>query len=261
MFDGIEECGDNAVMREDDQYRGPKEPVAVFYGYEGNLPRIMEDYRAAGLKAVFIDMGYWGRRHGGRYTGYHKVSVNDRHPTAYFQEVDRSDRRVRGFGLKIKPWRDAGKYILLAGMSGRNAESIGIPPNEWEFRAVEEIRKHTDRPILYRPKPSWRAARKIHGTRHSPPEVSIHDALTDCHAVVTHHSNAAIDGLIAGVPAFCWEGVATPMALQDLSQIETPYLPEGREQWAANIAWCQWSVNEMRSGAAWRHLKNAGLVP
>jgi len=82
-----------------------------------------------------------------------------------------------------------------------------------------------------------------------------------CHAVVTHHSNIAIDALVNGVPAFCWSGAATCMSLQDLAQIEKPLRPPAREQWLANIAWCQWTVGEMASGAMWRQLKLDGMVP
>jgi len=83
----------------------------------------------------------------------------------------------------------------------------------------------------------------------------------DCHAIVTHHSNVAIDGLFAGVPGFCFDGAAKCMTLQDLSQIEKPIRPPGRLQWLANVAWCQWDINEIRSGAMWRFLGSEGLIP
>ena len=85
-------------------------------------------------------------------------------------------------------------------------------------------------------------------------------ALKGAWAVVTHHSNVAVDGLLQGIPAFCWQGVAAPLSSQDLTKIETPVYPDGREQWTADIAWCQWSIAEMKAGLPWLHLKSEGLI-
>jgi len=43
------------------------------------------------------------------------------------------------------------------------------------------------------------------------------------------------------------------MGLTDLSSIETPVYPD-RDKWLAHLAYCQFSFEEMRSGAAWRML-------
>lgn len=263
MQAGIEACGDTPVVRMDYEYPGIEsaEPVAVFYGYENNTPRIMDEYISSGRKAVFIDLGYWGRRDGGRYNGFHKIAVNARHPTEYFQANQHDAKRAQRFELKVHPWRGEGRHILVAGMSDRCALSIGMQPEEWERAAIEELKRHTSRPIVYRPKPSWRTAEPIEGAEFSSQNEPLRAALKNCHAVVTHHSNVAVDGLVLGIPAFAWDGVAKPMALQDLSRIETPVFPEGREQWIADIAYCQWNADEMRSGAAWKHLKRDGLIP
>ena len=220
----------------------------------------MADYVKSGRKVVFVDLGYWGRRHGGRFRGFHKISVDARHPTKYLMTRDRDASRLRRFGVVVKPWRERGDHIVLAGMSLKSAKSYGFKAEEWERNAVAELRKHTDRPIIYRPKPSWLEATHIPTTtmqRTALPD----QALQNCHAVVTHHSNVAVDALAAGVPAFCMDGVAVPMSLQKRHEIENPIFPKGREQWLANIAWSQWSVDEMESGAMWRHLKAEGLIP
>ncbi len=235
--------------------------IAVFYGMSGRLPRVMKDYKKSGATAVYIDLGYWGRRDGGRLAGYHKVSVNDRHPTAYFQSVRHPTDRLSKFRIKIKPWRRSGKQILIAGMSGKGAISQKFQPGEWESLAVEDIKRYSKRPIIFRPKPSCRYGIKIPGCPVSPADQRIVDALHNCHAVVTHHSNAAVDAILEGIPAFAIRGVATPLALDDLSKIEEPLYPDGREQWAADIAYCQWNLNEMATGQVWRHLKSEGLIP
>lgn len=257
MYAGIRAMGHRARLLPETAYQGPEHDVAVFYGYTATLRRVMADYRASGRKAVYIDLGYWGRE-GQR--GYHKVVVNARHPTEYFQNRKHDDSRLGRFGLSPKRWRE-GRHILLAGMGDKAAGAEGFRVEAFERDAIAALRHVTDRPIIYRPKPSWLMAQPIDGTIYSPKSHDLNAIMAGAHAVVTHHSNVAVEGLIAGVPAFCWKGVATPLALQDLARIEVPLYPDGREQWAADVAWTQWSIDEMDRGLAWRYLKDEGLVP
>ena len=257
---GIRAAGDRACVMHDGAYDGPRYDVAVFYGFEKNMPRIMREYVAAGRRVVFVDLGYWGRRRGGRWGGFHKIAIDGRHPTEQIRKAKYPHDRLRAFNIRCKPYRKTGKHILVAGMSGRAAESVGLAPGAWEAQAIATLRQHTDRPILYRPKPSWKEAQPIPGSIWSAPAQPLDSVLRDAWAVVSHHSNVAIDGLIEGIPAFCEDGPATLMGQNNLAKIERPIYPDGREQWLANLAYCQWNVVEMENGTAWRHLKHAGLL-
>lgn len=262
MAEGIAKIGDCPIVIDETTYRTPDFKIAVFYGLAGNLKRAFDEYKVGGRKVVFIDLGFWDRRlkNKNRYEGYHKISINDRHPTTYFQNRAHAADRIARFNLTVQPWRTSGRYILLAGMSAKSSWVEGFAAEEWERSAVKQLAAVTDRPIIYRPKPSCPNARPIKGTRWSPREEELESLLKDCHAVVTHHSNVAVEGLTAGVPAFCWDGVAKPMSLQEFGKIDQPLHPEGREQWLADIAYAQWNLEEMREGLPWRHLKDEGLV-
>lgn len=235
----------------------------VFYGLEGHLPQLF----AAAIeesRAVYIDLGYWGRREGGRYQGFHKVSVNARHPSAYYRFPAHAGDRFRKFGIPVDGWhwrgaRVTGK-IILAGMGAKGAAAEGFGPQEWERAAVEAMRPFTSREIIYRPKPSDPLAAPIPGTTFSKKTMPVEELFSDAWAVVTHHSNVAVDALLAGIPVFCWGGVAREMGLQDFARIEDPHYPEDRAQWAADIAYTQWSVPEMAAGHCWQHLKSDALV-
>jgi len=145
-------------------------------------------------------------------------------------------------------------------MGAKAADCEGFATHEWELGAVATLKQHTDRPIIYRPKPSWRNPEPIDGTIFSPRTQPLLDVLEGCHAVVSHHSNVCIDAILEGVPSFCAQGVALPMSRSDLSQIESPIYPDGREQWAADIAYTQWRPDEMRDGLVWRYLKDEGII-
>jgi hypothetical protein len=259
MLKGIAAAGDRPRRIMESHYTGVDAAHAVMYGLEGQAPRIFRDYQRAG-RLVFVDLGYWGRREGGRWTGYHKVVVNERHPTAYFQRRKHAPDRAARLDVRAKPWRTGGSHVLLCGMSDKGAQACGFAPEQWERETIRALRQVTDRPILYRPKPSWYGARPLPGTNYSPREDTFEQALHDAWCVVSHHSNCNVDGLLAGVPSFCVEGVAAPLSETNLARIETPRRPEGREQWIADLAYTQWTVDEIAQGKAWRHLKDEGLL-
>lgn len=217
---------------------------------------MFEDYRAK-RKVVYADLGYFGRRDGGRWSGFHKLAVNDRHPW-YFKSGKSDPSRFRRLNVPILPWRK-GRHVIVAGMSDKGALAEGYQPNEWEQWAIAEVRKHTDRPIVYRPKPSWKGAKRLHGAEYQV-DAQLHTALLDAHAVVCHHSNVAVEAIVAGVPAFVWGGVAKGMGLQDLASIESPFYPENREDWCNRLAWTQWNIAELGTAEPWLHLKGEGLI-
>lgn len=252
-------------------YTGIVSDVAIFYGFDGSryslLKKAFDDYKAAGKKAIYVDLGYFNNKaiHG-RY-GYHRFAVNDRHPTAYFQNVKHSADRFKVHSRNIDPWNGRGRNILICGMSQKCAEFEGYRFEQWEREAIEKIQAVTDRPIIYRPKPRNKDERQyppIEGVEYSDPsKVKIDAELKNSWAVVSHHSNAGMDALLAGVPCFQDEGVGLALGRSNLALIEQPICPDDgeRRQFAYDVAYCQFNRTEMHNGTAWRHFKDEGLVP
>lgn len=241
-------------------YRGrPEHDVAIFYGLAAGLDRILRDYQASRRKAVYIDLGYWNRRKRTRWDGFHKMAVNSRHPTDYLMNRPHNAHRFERHGVQIRPWRENGTHILVAGMSAKAAAAEGLQAHQWERATINRLRELTDRPIVYRPKPSWAEAKPLEGSIFDS-TTPLDEALLNCHAVVTHHSNVAVDALLAGVPCICPGGAASLLSAHALEDIENPPMPDGREQWAFNLAWTQWSVDEMAAGLAFRYLVDEELV-
>lgn len=263
MARGVRAAGDLVSVVPATRAGSPSHDVAIFYGLAGRLKNVLREYGESRKRhAVYIDLGYWGRKAGGRFLGYHKVAVDSRHPTDYFQRVAHPGDRAAALGLKVEPWREKGEHILVAGMGPKGAAAEGFFPGQWEARTIAMLRKHTKRPIIYRPKPNYRIARPIPGAEFDAPAdgVPLADRLRNAHAVVVNHSNVAVEALLAGVPVFAAKGAASVMGLSDLSRIEEPIFPDGREQWMADLAYTQFNVKEMGAGVAWRHLKKEGLV-
>lgn len=264
MMRGIRRCGlDRVSLLLEHEYSGaPVSDVAVFYGASGRLREVMDDYINAGKKALYIDLGYWGRHHGGRRQGYHKIVLNGRHPTPYYRRIKHSTDRWSKFGIKVQPWKSRpGGAVLIAGISAKGARFEGFEPMEWERAAIGSIRCVTDRPIIYRPKPTCKEAMPIAGVGYSPPGEMLDVALSKTAVVVSHHSNTNIEAILSGVCSCTSEGVAVDQSQADLSRIEDFVKREDREQWVADIAYTQWNVAEMCAGKPWVWLKNEGLIP
>ena len=128
---------------------------------------------------------------------------------------------------------------------------------DWDRNTVEELRKYTNRPILYRPKPSDKHPLDIEGATTVDSSLPLMAHLRGAHAVVTHHSNVGCDALLEGIPVFSRYGPARYMS-NPLQMIEEPLYSE-RKPFFNRLAYCQWSLSEMSSGQAWDWLRNFHL--
>ena len=89
-------------------------------------------------------------------------------------------------------------------------------------------------------------------------EGHIEDWLKNAHCLVTYGSCTSVNALLAGVPAICLgPNPARPVCSRSLDDIENPPFPRERKLriWLNNLAWCQWSAKEFRSGEAWDFLE------
>lgn len=225
--------------------------MAIIYGMGPGHKEAFDRLRAEGKNVLVIDLGYWRRHYTLEGSTCYKVCVNHWHPTELLPVMDMPPNRFQKMSMPIAPWRKTGDYILLPGMGQKSYVLYQYPEMSWDLWAAKEIRKYTDRPIIYRPKPSWKNAPPIPDTIYSPPGEPLDEILDKTWAVVNHHSNVGIDALLRGVPVFSWEGAAKHWSSDDLSKIETPYYPTNREKLFHNLAYFNWSIDEIRGGECW----------
>lgn len=242
-------------------YDGVRFDIACFYGFDMGMEKIFADYRAEGRPVLYIDLGYFGRRAFGRYYGYHKIILNGRHPVEYHRRFKHPSDRAKRLGLEIRPWQPEGQNIILCGMSDRAAKVVGYGAEEWERLAVKQLKAVTDRPIIYRPKPSWKGATTIPGTIHGDPMVPLFTALQGAFSLVTYNSNAAIEALMWGYPIVSVEGIASELGQTDPLNVERPRRDGDRQGLLNDLSYVQWTVAEMAEGLPWAHMRNEGLIP
>jgi len=259
MVAGARAQGETVDILSEKQYKkdhADTYDAAIFWGYVEIMQTIMNDFNAREKPVVYLDLAYWERG------THYKVSIGARHPTKYFQNFPHNDSRLQRWGVKLESkWVDDGT-ILLVGMGPKAAWAEKQEPVEsWEKNAIANLKRCTDRPIIYRPKPSQHYGKPIAGTTFDV-TTPLEKALRSSWATVTHHSNVAVEGVVLGVPTFAWSGVAVPMGLQDFGCIEVPYRPDidTVQEWLNDVSYCQWSMDEMKDGTCWRHLRSEGLV-
>jgi hypothetical protein len=235
----------------------------VFEAFEHSL-------RAAGHTVCESDievgslMGINKDRHGIK-RGTWKVGLNGINRDAYFGPCNNNDDRHRLLGLSLKPWRTHGEYILICGQHDKSLQWQGMPSmSNWFMQTYREIRKHTDRPIIFRPHPRCRLPHIELGLknvyRQEPKDRWSYDdydmGFDDVHCTISYSSNPGIHSILNGVPAF----VGTSSLAYDvgndidfLHDVEAPLMPN-RQQWLNDYAHTEWTVQEITAGIPLKNL-------
>ena len=213
---------------------------AFFYGVVPATRDAFNLTRANGCHWYYADNSYFDR---GRQA-YYRITRNAFQVSGFCAP---NFSRFDALGARIKPWRATGSHIVVCEQSAAFMELCGYGSG-WLDHVVTSIKAHTDRPVRIR---RWiRDKAKLAET--------LRVDLADAWAMVCHMSSAANEALLQGVPTFVTgECAASPMSLSDLSKIESPAMNDGREVWAAGLAANQWTVEEIKSGDAWRSLNGS----
>ena len=195
-----------------------------------------------------------------------KVGLNGINRDAYFGPNNNDDARVLSLGLTLKPWRTSGEFILIAGQHDKSLQWQNMSRmSNWFLETYDEIRKHTERPILFRPHPRCRLEQIERGLEHvyrqEPQHVnSTYDDFDidfdNLWATISYSSNPGIHSCVNGVPAF----VSTHSLAYDvgndidfLYDIENPLLPD-RTQWLNDYAHTEYTLEEISQGIPLKNL-------
>ena len=162
-----------------------------------------------------------------------KVGLNGINRAAYFSEPGNDGSRANHLGLVCKPWRSNGDFILICGQHDKSVQWQNMPTmSNWFLKTYEEIRKHTQRPIIFRPHPRCPLLAIEHDfkdvKRQTPKQIqNTYDdfdmQFDNIWATVSWSSNPGIHSVINGVPAFTGpSSLAFDVAEQNLRNIDNP---------------------------------------
>ena len=230
----------------------------LFHGRMSSNRPIYEYYTRTSKKVIVLEVG--GIKRGTTW----KVGLNGINRDAYFGPSGMDNSRAVQQGLSIKPWRKDGEYILICGQHNKSLQWRDMPSmSNWFLNTYDTIRKHTDRPIIFRPHPRCRLEHIESGLKYVYRQEPRHlegtyddfdMAFDNIFCTISWSSNPGIHSVINGVPAFVGpSSLAYDVAGHDINLIEYPQTPD-RTQWINDYAWTEFTVEEIAAGIPLKRL-------
>lgn len=226
----------------------------LFNGRMAENKAVWEHYRNNNRNVIVLEVG--GIHRGTTW----KVGVNGINRSAYFGSNNNDQQRATELGLNLTPWQDQGEHILICGQHNKSLQWQNQPSmGNWFLQTYKSIRKHTKRPIIFRPHPRCRLPEIEKGLKHVYREIpqpvsNTYDdfdmKFKNTWATINWSSNPGIHSVIQGVPAFTSNhSLAYDVAndIDFLHDIENPYKPD-RRQWLNDYAWTEFTVEEIAKG-------------
>jgi hypothetical protein len=240
-----EGSGDSVTSYDDFVYESSNDPIVLRGILKTKLiKRCWQDNRTF----YYFDTGYFGNEisatnpNGHKF--WHRIVKNN---LQHGEIITRPDDRWLRLGKTISSWKPPGRKIIIAAPDEKPCKFYGINLEQWLEETVNTIKQHTDRPIVIRQRPADRIDRK----QNIPLVAALQD---DVFALVTFNSVASTEAILNGIPAFTLApaNASSPVSLQDLTKIETPYYPDRDKlyAWACHLAYGQFHTEELRNGTA-----------
>ena len=268
----------------------PTAPIGCMFGYggsnqmhhtKGRRRDLVERAKKKGIKIITFDGGLlssFGNVHGDKH--HWRVSLFSPMNNGDFlsdnSPPDRWEAAKTRWNVKSEPWRksDQEDPILFVLQPKDNWSMNNLDPIEWFNGVYEKLRPMTDRKFIVRPHPNH-VAHIEERIKEFPDDVEVivgqkffqgdekkyyrfhfQEAISNCHAVVTHNSTAGVDSCVRGIPTFNTSDLAIswPVANKDLNNIETPEYPD-RTQWLNDLGYKLWSEKEIRNGTVFKRFK------
>jgi hypothetical protein len=210
---------------------------------------VIEEQRRRKLGVIVLETGYIKRGDG--LDNYYAAGFGGLNGRANFRNKGMPDDRFKALGVGLKPYRN-GDHVLLCAQVPWDASVDHVDYLPWLEHTAQTLVQLSRRPIVFRAHP-MASLPAPDGCRSS--SGSLVKDMENAHAVVSFNSNTGVDALLDGVPVFAFDEGSMVWGLcnRSLDYINAPHKPE-REQWANDLAYCQWLPSEMAEGKTWRHL-------
>lgn len=208
--------------------------AAAFYGVRPAWRGLWEQAKREGRWWYYLDNAWFDVAR----ERYFRIGVN----TLQSWAADGSSSRLHALGVKIAehpPW-NGGAHVVLCRQSDefmRCVAGYAGGAEAWQQDMLAGLKAHTDRPVVIRGK---------HTTR------PLAQDLAGARCLVTHSSAAAIEAVLAGVMVIVTdENSAAAGFSRCFRQIDDGFCGHpGVHEWAARLAASQWTLDELRAGAA-----------
>jgi hypothetical protein len=235
---GLEACGYSVVLGVTTR-PGPKDVLVCWNRYRENAAAA-DRFEANGRPVLIAENGYLGNDFAG--DRWYALARNQHNGAGSFPEG--GPERWDALNVPLAPWRPAGGEVVLLPQRGIGPAGVAMPAH-WLGSTVDRLRRGK---VAFR-------IREHPGTKTVIP---LEQDLAKASAVVTWGSGAALKALAWGIPAFsdmaAWVGA--PASLSSCALIDGQYKRSdaARLGMFRRLAWAQWRLSEIASGAAFRAL-------
>ena len=228
-----------------------------------------------GKRCLIVDANLFLYRDKTNAKGYLRYSYDGIFPTTgeyCYNDPDpkRWEKLKADQNIVVKPWRkEVGKEILICCQRDGGWSMDGQGVVKWLVDTVGKIRQYSDRPITVRFHPGDKRAaghiKQLGGYRIPKLRITYAESILQdfetCHAVVNYNSSPAIASAIEGIPTFVLDpdrSQASDVVHHSLKHIEAP-LDFDRGPWLEKLAQCHWTLDELKTGEAWAHLRQYAI--
>lgn len=182
--------------------------------------------------------------------------------------------------LVINDWNSKGDYILIMGQVEYDSALIELYNRgyccfiDFVIDTINEIRRYTDRPIIYRPHPKDRNkdlskllefSKVIISENYSTDDIfnkngglGLEEDLNRAYCVVSFNSNSTVEAVCKGVPVFSLDITSPTYEISNLKleNIEIINYDIDITEWCNKISYTIWNTEEISNGAMWSHLRS-----
>lgn len=229
---------------------GPDDVLVIWNRY-GDNDELARRFEAGGGRVIVAENAYLGI--GGRSHRAHDRSDRRMYALALHDHNGRGawpnfgTPRFPMLEVEVQDWRQGGAKVLVCAQRGVGSPGRASPPG-WAERVAEEIRAALRVPVVVRPHPG-----------DNDPAIPLEQDLATASACVIWASGAGVKALVLGVPVFyaCpwWICAAAARRYQGPHSLVMPIKNDIQRASALEaMAWAQWTVDEISSGAPFRRL-------
>lgn len=211
------------------------EDILILWNRYGGYHEQAARFERFGARVVIAENGYLGKN----WRGDDWFALSLWHHAGAGEWPNNGASRWDSWAVPLEPWRFEGKETIIFGQRGIGEPSVRCPDG-W----AERVQSITGGRIRRHP-----------GTG---PAVPLSDDLKNAEQVVTWNSAAAFVALISGIPVWCswpkWLGASASTPLEQWGLMDPLRSDSARLEMFRRLAWAMWTLEEIKTGEAFRAL-------
>lgn len=179
--------------------------------------------------------------------------------------IDRWKKIQDERNIDLHPWNPTGKYILVVLQLPGDASLRGASIEKWALKICTSIRQVTDFPIVIR-RPQLEVTfseaileectHMVNVSIEPGSRENLFSSIDNCIFGCTFSSGMGIDLMLRGKPVIADDpgSFVYPIRTEIHHALEGAFNMPNRIPLLSKIAYCQWHLSEIQTGAVWKHL-------